>query len=367
MRIGIDARLTYYSQAGISRYTQRLVRELPRLDHSIDWMVIQSRKDARTLSGAARLNVCTPCHHRFERWALGVELLPRRLHLLHSPDFIPPAFGAARTVITVHDLNFVHFPHYLTADALRYYAGQIEWAVSRADHILADSCQTRNDLLDLLDVPPEKVTTVHLAADERFRPLSDSTLHLGRYGLAPGYILFVGTLEPRKNIPTLLSAYRNLLDRGATVAPLVLVGQRGWLADDIYDALDALKLGEQVRILDDVAGLEALVHLYNGASILALPSFYEGFGLPVLEAMACGTPVVAANRGSLPEIVEDAGLLFAPEDHVELAAAIERVLADGSLRADLIAKGRSRAADFTWAETARQTLEVYRQVLSDAG
>ena len=362
MRIGIDARLTYYSQAGISRYIQRLVKELPLLDPAVTWIVIQSRKDLRTLAGGRRVNAWTPCHHRLERWALGGELLPHRLDLLHSPDFIPPRFGAGRTVITVHDLNFVHFPEFLTADSLRYYAGQIEWAIDRADHILADSHQTRQDLLQYLNAPPDKVTTVHLAADEQFRPLSDLPV-LQRYRLSPGYILFVGTLEPRKNIPTLLAAYRILLDRNATELPLVLVGRRGWLAEGIFETLDALQLDRQVRILDDVMGLESLVQLYNGAGLLVIPSFYEGFGLPVLEAMACHTPVLAADRGSLPEIVGEAGLLINPEDPDELAAAIERILRDDLLRADLIEKGRVQAAKFTWAETARQTLQVYRQVL----
>jgi glycosyltransferase involved in cell wall biosynthesis len=288
-------------------------------------------------------------------------LLPHRLDLLHSPDFIPPALGAGRTVITVHDLNFIHFPQFLTTDSLRYYAGQIEWAVNRADHILADSNQTRADLRGLLNVPAGKVTTVHLAADERFRPVSDLTA-LDRYGLSPGYILFVGTLEPRKNIPTLLRSYRSLLDRAVTDVPLVLVGRRGWLAEGVFDTLESLRL-DRVRILDDVAGLESLIQLYNGARLLVIPSFYEGFGLPVLEAMACHTPVVASDRGSLPEIVGDAGLLVNPEDPDELAAAIERLLSDEPLRAALIEKGRLQAARFTWEKCVQQTLQVYRLVL----
>jgi glycosyltransferase involved in cell wall biosynthesis len=362
MRIGIDARLTFYSQAGISRYIQRLVHELPKLAPAADWTVVQSRRDTRTLPGGRRIDAWTPCHHRLERWALGVELLRHRLDLLHSPDFIPPAFGAGRSIITVHDLNFLHFPQFLTEEALRYYAGQIEWAVGRADHILADSHQTRQDLIQLLGVPPEKVTTVHLAADEGFRPVSDLAA-LGRHDLSPGYILFVGTLEPRKNIPTLLTAYRILLDRKATDVPLVLVGRRGWLAEGIFETLQALRLQDRVRILEDVAAQECLVQLYNGAAMLVIPSFYEGFGLPALEAMACGIPVIAADRGSLPEIVADAGLLVDPEDPDELAAAIRRLLADERLRCELIRKGGVQAARFNWSEAARQTWQVYRQVL----
>jgi glycosyltransferase involved in cell wall biosynthesis len=335
----------------------------------MDWTIIQSRKDSRTLVKGLRVNAWTPCHHRLERWTLGGELLLHRMSLLHSPDFIPPAFGARRMVITVHDLSFVHFSQCLAPQALRHYAGQIEWAISRADHILADSNQTREDLIQLLSAPPDKVTTVHLAADERFRPLStpaDQMSALRRYGLSPGYVLFVGTLEPRKNIPTLLAAYRRLLDRNGTRVPLVLVGRRGWSVDDIFETVETLQLGRQVRVIDDGVGQESLVELYNGAGVLVLPSFYEGFGLPVLEAMACGTPVVAAHRGSLPEIVGDAGLLINPEDADGLASAIERVLADEGLRSDLIERGYAHASKFTWAETARQTLRVYRRVLPEA-
>lgn len=363
MRIAIDARLTYYSQAGISHYIRRLVHDLPRLDPNVQWSVILNSRDGRTLDLGRRINALTPCHHRLERWALGIELLPHRLDLLHAPDFVPPAFGAGRMVITVHDLNFVHFPQFLTADSLRYYAGQIRWAIRRADQILADSHQTREDLLSLLDAPADKVTTVHLAADEHFRPLSQPGPALGRYGLHPGYLLFVGTLEPRKNIPALLRAYHSLVDRRITDQPLVLVGRAGWLADEIFATLKALRLGDHVRILEDVYDSETLVQLYNGATALAIPSFYEGFGLPALEAMACGVPVVAAARGSLPEIVGDAGLLIDPEQSDDLAAALERILTDETLRQDLAHRGIVRATHFGWAETARQTLMVYRRAL----
>jgi glycosyltransferase involved in cell wall biosynthesis len=363
MRIAIDARLTYYSQAGISQYVQRLVHELPRLDRTIQWSFIQSARDDQTLDSERRINAWTPCHHRLERWALGVELLRHRVDLLHAPDFIPPAFGAGRMVVTVHDLNFVHFPHFLTPDSLRYYAGQIDWAIRHADHILADSHQTRQDLLSLLGAPPDKVTTVHLAADERFRPLGEPWSVLARYGLDSGYLLFVGTLEPRKNVPALLQAYRQLVDQRVTAQPLVLVGRPGWLADEIFAALEALDLGDRVRILEDIYDVESLTQLYNGAAVLAIPSFYEGFGLPALEAMACGVPVVASDRGSLPEIIGDAGLLIDPEEPDALAAALERALTDGALRANLVARGLARAGEFSWTKTARQTLAVYRRVL----
>ncbi len=368
MRIGIDARVTHYIRGGISTYTLRLLRALATLDANSDYVVLHSRKDRHPpLPGRnVRPAPCwTPPHHRLERWTLGMEIARFRIDLLHSPDFIPPAFGYRRSVITVHDLNFLYYPQFLTAESRRYYNQQIHWAVRRADHILADSHATRADLVARLSVPPEKVTTVHLAADPAFHPLPEEEVRriVTRYGLKPGYLFFVGTLEPRKNVPGLLQAYHLLLERKVTTAPLVLVGGKGWLYDEIFERVTALGLTEQVRFIHDAPDGD-LPGLYNGASVLAMPSFYEGFGLPVLEAMACGTPVVAAARASLPEVVEEAGLLVNPDDAEDIAQALARVLTDEPLRARLRELGLVQAARFTWEETARRTLAVYQAVLA---
>jgi glycosyltransferase involved in cell wall biosynthesis len=293
-----------------------------------------------------------------------VEIARLGLDLLHSPDFIPPAFGYRRSVITVHDLNFIHYPEFLTAESLRYYNGQIAWATHRADHVVADSHTTKADLVSKVGVPSEKVTVIHLAADPVYRPLSAEEAQpiLARHDLEPGYILFVGTLEPRKNVPGLLQAFRLLIDTKTTDAPLVLVGGKGWLYDEIFERAEALHLTEHVRFLHNVADGD-LPALYSAASVLVAPSFYEGFGLPPLEAMACGTPAVVANRASLPEVVGEAGLLIDPDDAEDIAQAIARVLADESLRARMREDGLAQAARFSWERTARETLDVYRQML----
>jgi glycosyltransferase involved in cell wall biosynthesis len=267
-------------------------------------------------------------------------------------------------VITVHDLNFVYYPQFLTAESRRYYNGQIEWAVSRADHILADSYATKSDLVSMLNVSPEKITAVHLAGDPAFHPLSASEAArvAAKYDLQPGYLLFVGTLEPRKNLPGLLQAYRLLLDSDATIAPLVLVGGKGWLYEEVFERVETLHLTEHVRFLHDVGDAD-LPGLYNAAGVLTTPSFYEGFGLPALEAMACGTPVVVSDRASLPEVVGEAGLLVNPDDPQDIAQALQRVLTDKTLRARMRERGLEQAALFTWEKAAREHLAVYRQVL----
>ena len=363
MRIGIDVRLSHYVRGGISNYALHLLRALALLDAESDYIVLYSRKEHHPPQPGPNFRPVpcwTPPHHRLERWTLGLEVARLRLDLLHSPDFIPPAFGYRRSVITVHDLNFLYYPQFLTAESRRYYNRQIGWAVRRADHILADSHATKADLVTLLNVPPEKITTVHLAADPAFRPLPEEETRriLAGYGLRPGYLLFVGTLEPRKNVPGLLQAYHSLLERQVTTAPLVLVGGKGWLYDEIFQRVAELGLTGQVRFIHDASDAD-LPGLYNGAGVLAIPSFYEGFGLPALEALSCGTPVVAANRASLPEVVGEAGLLVDPDDPEAIAQALARVLTDEPLRLRLRQLGLAQAARFTWERTARETLAVY--------
>jgi glycosyltransferase involved in cell wall biosynthesis len=289
---------------------------------------------------------------------------PLGLDLLHSPDFIPPAFGYRRSVITVHDLNFLYYPQFLTAESRRYYNGQIAWAVRRADHILADSHATKADLISMLNVAPEKITVVHLAADPACRPLTEAEARkiVAKYGLEPGYPLFVGTLEPRKNLPGLLQAYRLLRDARVTDGPLVLVGGKGWLYEDVFERVEALHLTEHVRFLHDVPD-EDLPGLYSAAGVLTTPSFYEGFGLPALEAMGFGIPVVVSDRASLPEVVGEAGLLVNPDDPEDIARALGRVLTEEPLHARMRERGLTQAARFTWDKAARETLAVYREVL----
>lgn len=373
MRIGIDARIVHYARGGIRNYVLHLLEALAWLDTDVvdtdvDYYVLHSRKDHNPPLPASNFHpvACwTPSHHRLERWALGLEVARLGIDLLHSPDFIPPAGGVSRSVLTIHDLNFLYYPQFLTAESHRYYNQQIKWAVRRADHILADSHATKSDLTSLLDVPPEKVSVVHLAADPAFRPLSEAEAGqvAARYDLEPGFLFFVGTLEPRKNLPGLLQAYRLLLNAGVTTAPLVLVGGKGWLYDEVFEHVEVLHLTERVRFLHDVPD-EDLPGLYNAASLLATPSFYEGFGLPALEAMACGTPVVVAERASLPEVAGDAGLLVNPDDPDDVARALTRVLTDEPLQARMRELGLAQAARFTWEETARKTLAVYRRVLA---
>ncbi|MBN1679349.1 MAG: glycosyltransferase family 4 protein [Anaerolineae bacterium] len=367
MRIGIDARLVYYRPGGIAEYTRHVIQQLADLDRTTPYYVLHHR-DQDTLARGEnfrRINAVTPCHHRLERWSLSVELARFRLDLLHSPDMIPPGRGARRHVITVHDLNFLHYPQFMTAASLRYYNDQITWAVRHADHILVDSEATRDDLGNLLGVPAGNMTVHMLGVNEAFHPLPDADVVAcrERLGLPESYILFVGTFEPRKNIPGLLDAYARLRQDSANIPPLVMVGRRGWLYGDIFARVEDLNLARHVIWLENVPEAD-LPAIYNGAAVLVLPSHYEGFGLPALEAMACGTPSVVANRSSLPEVIGEAGVLVDPDDTDDLAHAIQRLLGDAALYERLRTAGLARAATFTWHKTASVVLQVYRNVLS---
>ena len=345
--IGIDARITAYRIGGITTYIQRLIQALePHLTPD-QFKVFQSRKaDAPLSKHFPSAKLWTPPHHRLECVALSAELLPHRLDVFHSPDFIPPMRGGKKHIITVHDLTFLHFPEHKDQSAQRYYNDQIKMAVKQADHILSVSEATKHDLIHMLNVPADKITVQPHGVDPRYKPGTPQNLDL-----PPDYLLFVGTIEPRKNIPLLLDAYAALKD----APPLVLVGRVGWLMDDV---LSRIRQMPNVIHRDDITD-EMLPSVYQGASMLILPSYYEGFGLPLLEAMACGTPVIAANNSSLPEVVEDAGLLVEINTPDALTHAIQSLMDDSALHQEMIEKGIKQASKFTWEKSAQIALSVY--------
>lgn len=371
MRIALDARLAYYRRySGIGQYIVHLAELLPGLDRDNLYTLIHSRKDRTPPHHpAAQLRPAwTPSHHRLEQLVFPLELLRLKIDLLHSPDFIPPLRGSFRRVITVHDLNFLYYPQFLTAESRRYYNNQIAQAVQTADHILADSQATRLDLIKLLDVPDEKITVVWLAPNAavyRVLDVTEIVAARARLRLPERFILFAGTLEPRKNVAGLLRAYRLLLNHDPHSPHLILAGSRGWLFDETRALIDELGLSDCVRWIDSPPDSD-LAALYNAATVFVLPSHYEGFGLTVLEAMACGAPCIISDRGSLPEIAGGAAEEIDPDDAGEIADSLAGVLSDHQLQQRLRHKGYERAAEFSWQRCARETLAVYRRVLDMA-
>ncbi|GAB1421974.1 glycosyltransferase family 1 protein [Anaerolineales bacterium] len=326
--------------------------------------IINMKKSNQRLSERFQeIQVYTPCHHHLERLSLALELTRHRLNLLHSPDFIPPVGGADKFIITVHDLTFLHYPQYLTDDSKAYYNQQIEAAVQQADHILCDSNSTRIDLMEMLAVPEDKITVHMLGVDDTFKPLAieASQAILAHLNLPDSYFLFVGTLEPRKNFAGLLKAYTDLQDQYPDCPPLVIIGKKGWLFEGILAQIE--QLNSKRIIWKESIETDQLPAVYNQALAVLTPSFYEGFGLPALEGMACGTVPIVSNRSSLPEIVGDVGILIEPEDSSSITKAMEKVQQDSEWRITMQQKAIERAQQFTWEKTAEIVLNSYQKVL----
>jgi glycosyltransferase involved in cell wall biosynthesis len=292
----------------------------------------------------------------FDRLLPGAELFHATEHLLLPLRTIP-------TVLTVHDLIFRRLPaHHKILN--RWY---LTWALPlycrRATHIITVSECSRRDLVAAYGLAPEKITVIHEAAAPHYRPQTAQakTALRARYGLPDRYLLFVGTIEPRKNLSRLLTAFESVYAEGLADG-LVIVGRRGWLVDDFFARLEASPARGAVFFPGYVPA-EDLPAFFAAARVAVLPSEYEGFGLPVLEAMACGTPVAASNTSSIPEVGGDAALYFAPTDTEAMTATIRRLLREADLRAHLAARGLTRASQFSWQRAAAETADVYRSVV----
>lgn len=368
MRIAIDARLNAFRRGGIPQYTRNLLAALVEIDRENQYIALQHHQMLRPLAVAANVRrhvIRTPPHNRFEPWALPTELLMVRPDVLHSPDFIAPVRRPFPVVVTIHDLAFMQYPEILDTDARQYY-GQITRSTAAAEGIIAVSEATRQDIAQYLDVPIEHIDVVYEAAAPVFKPIElregEARVLNGEPVLSKSFMLFVSTLEPRKNLPTLLKALRIALDRRPDRDyKLVVVGGRGWKDQPIFDATSELNLGEHVLFAGNV-GVYDLRWLYNACRFYVNPSLYEGFGLPLLEAMACGVACLASATSSLPEIGGDAAIYVPPLDPGLWADAIEQLWDDEERQGDLGRLGLARAQRFSWQRAARETLSIYERV-----
>ncbi|MFQ6014412.1 MAG: glycosyltransferase family 4 protein [Anaerolineae bacterium] len=378
LRIGIDYTAAVRQGAGVGRYTRGLVDALAELDRQNEYVLLVASDSkpgaAKTWPDNFRLvtlplpdRILTILWHRLQL-PLFVDLFCHKLDIFHSPNFVLPPVRRGRTLVTVHDLSFLRYPVGAEPSLRIYLQKVVPRSVRRADKVLADSECTQNDIVELLGIPAEKVKVVYAGVDERFRPIVDGALLAevrARYALNFSFILSLGTLEPRKNYLRLVEAYALLKARGLGTEnqrpKLVIAGGKGWLYEPIFRKVDSLGLKRDVRFLGFVPD-EDLPALYTLADLFAFPSHYEGFGLPALEAMACGTPVVASDRASLPEIIGDAGLLVSPDDREGLATTMARAWGDGSLREEMREKGLEQARRFTWRGAAENLLQVYLEL-----
>jgi glycosyltransferase involved in cell wall biosynthesis len=301
----------------------------------------------------------------WEQTAFPLRLARLAPDLLHSPHYTLPVFYPGRKVVTLHDLTFFLFPHLHTLPKRYFFRFFTRLSARHAAALLADSESTRQDAIRLAGVRAEKIFTAPLGVTAEFRPLSDAAERervRQKYALPPQFILFVGLLEPRKNLPLLLRAFAQVKD-DLPGQQLVIVGRKGWMFEQAFQLVDALGLAERVVFAGYVERAD-LPLVYNLADVFVYPSLYEGFGLPVLEALACGTPTITSDISSMPEIVGQAGCLVPSGDEAALAAALRNLLGDRDLRQHLAEAGPRRAAAFTWENTAAQTLAVYRKTIN---
>jgi glycosyltransferase involved in cell wall biosynthesis len=368
--ITLDVTSAFHQRAGIGRLTRETVRALRTLptSHQIE-LFCMGWPPGPAGSELGPVHFAPISDRNFHRlWFRGGLRLPIDVFigtpdLYHATDFILPPTRARRTVLTVHDLTFERDPHSAMPSLLKFLKRVVPASVRKATHIIADSNATASDLRALYGVPADKITVIYSGVDRRFQPNPEPGEReriRAKYtsGSAP-YVLAVGTLQRRKNHLGLVRAFAqaNLPDH-----ELLIAGGQGWLYEEVYEEVTALGLSNRVRFSGFVDDAD-LPALYRQASALAFPSLYEGFGLPVLEAMASGTPVVTSNLSSLPEVAGAAGLLVNPGDTAALTAALERACLDPVWRAHVIPAGIARAATFTWERAAQQLLAMYDRLL----
>jgi len=373
VRLGIDAHASEREGEGNSTYLRGLIQALPAVDAEDEFVLFASEPHHpfyRTLASGARCRVrAFPRAGGLMRvaWSLGRAAAQEGVDCLHVQYFAPLRYRGP-LVVTVYDLGFLHVPDSFPPGLRLALRVLVPWSVARASQVITTSEFSRRDMQRRYPVPPEKVAVVPGGVRAGFRKLDDAETRrvLSRHGLEPGFVFSLGRLNRRKNLGRLLLAHRALRAEGVSDAPLVIGGKPDYGVAEIRRGADLAGGADDVRWVGLIPEGD-LPAFYSGAACFVYPSLFEGFGLPVLEAMACGCPVVSSDRAALPELVQDAGLLVDAERVDALAATIARVLGDAALRAELGERGLVRSRQLTWPEAARRTLAVYRRAVGAVG
>lgn len=372
MSIYIDVSAAVHRRAGLGRYAESLARALLQREPDRFALFHNRERGYQPLQGLEGVPTrSVPLGYKPWRMAVWLGQLARvgfdRLlpgaELFHATEHLLLPLRRVPTVLTVHDLIYHLFPQHHKRLNYWYLNLAMPLYCRRADAIITVSASSKRDLVRCYGVPPDKVTVVHEAAAPHFRPAPPEAIAAARrrYGLPERYVIYVGTIEPRKNLMRLLDAMELLHEKGG-YARLVVVGGRGWLYEDFFRRLEEMPPG--AVILPGYVPDEDLPALYSGAVLFVLPSLYEGFGLTVLEAMACGTPVVCSQTSSLPEIAGHAASYFDPTDTEAMAEAMYQVLSDEERQTEMRARGLAQAAQFSWSGAAEETMAVYQRVLA---
>ncbi|HVB72395.1 MAG TPA: glycosyltransferase family 1 protein [Ktedonobacteraceae bacterium] len=378
MRIAIDYTAATRQAAGIGNYVRSLVDAMLAQDAANQYILLTSGRpprerpfpEAKNARGRSLIIPDRYLNVLWYRWRLPLPatFFTGQVDIYHGPDFVlPPLNGHTRKIVTVHDLAFIEHPEYAVPALAAYLKKVVPEAIAAADVVASVSRTTSQTLIDHFHTPPQKITLIPNGIRAYLRRVTDpvlleATRH--KFGLKGPLVLGVGTQEPRKNHLGIIKAFHKAISSGnkqARPAMLALAGGSGWLYEETQQAVAELKLDKKVRFLGRVSDLDLML-LYSLADVFVFPSFYEGFGVPPLEAMACGAPVITSNTSSLPEVVGDAALLVDPHNINEIAHAITRILGNTQLQEELRQKGYQQAARYTWQKSAQKMLSVYQQV-----
>jgi len=378
MKIVLNGFPVVYPISGVAQYTLQLGKTLEALlgKENVFWFGKDLSGDVQDSFDHKGPTIMNRLQHHLKRGLRGTPGLKAWIHIwrnhkfgacvqrvkpsvYHETSYAPFQFKEGPTLITVCDLSFIRHPEWHPKDRVRHFQKFCLTELSEADAIITISEFSKKEIMELLGIAPTKIYVTHLGVDQSFTPNGEKM-----EGLPNRYILFVGNLEPRKNLVTLLHAYRSLSRDLRERYPLVIAGASGWLTKELKKVLHSFQ-GDEKPILTGYVPQDLLPNLYRGASLFIFPSFYEGFGLPVIEAMASGIPVVASDTTSLPEVVGDAGVLVNPYDMDEWKTAIVEVLGDEKRRMKMSEKGLERAKLFSWDKCARETLAIYETVLNE--
>jgi glycosyltransferase involved in cell wall biosynthesis len=370
MRIAIDAIPLAEAKTGVGHYTAALAEGLARTYPEHRYDLVSPLDFDFDYNGDKPKNLNRqhiPVRSPFRKWwlvGLPSLLMIYRVDVFHGANYCIPVFAPCPTVVTIHDLSLFTQSHTHETDHVKRGKRRMPIMARRASMIIAPSEWTKREIIEKFGVRSELVRVIYEAAREGMKPLPPHICQgvLDKYQIRSPYLLYVGTIEPRKNLLTLIRAYDDLLRTTALRPQLILAGGRGWLCDEIYKLVEDLKLQDQVRFTGYVDDTD-LPALYSAAEAFIYPSFYEGFGLPPLEAMACGVPVITSDVSSLPEVVGKAGLTHAPTDTRALTESMAKLLGDASTREHFRREGFKQAAKFSWEQAAQETQSVYDEVL----
>ena len=369
MRIAIDARkLRDY---GIGTYVRNVLRHLSRIDRDTEYVLLCRQNDcgiaAELGENFRSIPESAPAYSIREQLAVPMDLRREGIDLFHAPHYVLPPLTPCRSVVTIHDCIHLQFPQYLPNRLGYAYARTALWiAAHRSARVLTVSEASKRDILKYFNVPAAKIDVIYNAIDERFgqEPSAEDVSRVKeRYQLNDPYVLYAGNIKPHKNLERLIEAFHLLRREGVDQVKLLIIGDEISKYATLRRAVHRYKLHQHVRFFGFVPD-RTLAVLYRLAAVFVFPSLYEGFGLPPLEAMASGTPVITSNVSSLPEVVGDAALLIDPYDPVAIEQAMRRVLSDAALRADLRERGLARVKEFSWDRSVRRIRQVYDEVLA---